>query len=167
MTFWLCGHVTKEKPYNCITTIPIASKSGRVVTYGWRTQSAKSRDLLITWSCGKLWNLYLQFSNTHGSQTWEDGGLGWGTQSTKSRERLTKWSSGHYLSNVFETSVAILLIMLSLLIVVLSTIPHLNFETSPLPPLSMLFASIWESFLAQASVLLLFQHTATLDTFHS
>ena len=26
----------------------------------------------------------------------------------KSRERLTKWSRGHYLLNVFETSVAII-----------------------------------------------------------
>ena len=34
---------------------------------------------------------------------------------------------------------------------------------APTPPqLSMLFASIWDSFLAQASVLLLFQYAATL-----
>ena len=32
MTFLWCGHVTNEKPYNCISTIPIASKSGRVET---------------------------------------------------------------------------------------------------------------------------------------
>ena len=35
-------------------------------------------------------------------------------------------------------------------------IPHENSETNPPPPLSMLFASIWDSFLAQATVFLLF-----------
>ena len=38
----------------------------------------------------------------------------------------------------------------------LSTIPHISSETHPLPPLSMLFASILGSFLAQVSVLLIF-----------
>ena len=33
----------------------------------------------------------------------------------------------------------------------------------PLPPLSMLLVSIWDSFLAQASVFLLCQYTATLS----
>ena len=28
----MCGHVTNEKPYNCISTIQVTSKSGRVVT---------------------------------------------------------------------------------------------------------------------------------------
>ena len=42
-------------------------------------------------------------------------------------------------------------------------IPHINSETNPLPQFSMLFASIWDSFLAQALVLLLFQNTATLS----
>ena len=36
-------------------------------------------------------------------------------------------------------------------------------DQSPLPPLSMLFSSIWDSFLAQASLLLLFQYVATLS----
>ena len=33
----------------------------------------------------------------------------------------------------------------------------------PLPPFSVLFASIWDSFLAQTSVLLLCQYAATLS----
>ena len=41
------------------------------------------------------------------------------TPPTKLRERLTKRSRGYYLLNVFKTSVAILLIILSLLSVVL------------------------------------------------
>ena len=45
----------------------------------------------------------------------------------------------------------------------LATIPHVNSDTHPLTPLSMLFASIWGSFLLQALTLLLFQHPATLS----
>ena len=43
------------------------------------------------------------------------------------------------------------------------TIPHINSETSPPPSLSMLFASSWDSVLAQDAVLLLFQYAATLS----
>ena len=39
---------------------------------------------------------------------------------------------------------------------------HKFWDQSPLPPLSMLFASTWDSFLGQALVLLLCQYTATL-----
>ena len=39
---------------------------------------------------------------------------------------------------------------------------HKFWDQSP-PPLSMLFASIWDSFLAQASVMLYFQYAATLS----
>ena len=110
-----------EKSYNCISTIPIASKSDREVTQSWRTQPAKSRDLLIMWSRkkSKNLNLYLHFNNTYDNQTWQDGDLWWETPSTKSRERLIKWSYGHYLLNVFKTSPVILLMILSLMSVVL------------------------------------------------
>ena len=43
------------------------------------------------------------------------------------------------------------------------TIPHTNSETNPPPPWSLLFASVWDSFLAQATVLLLYQYAATLS----
>ena len=43
------------------------------------------------------------------------------------------------------------------------TIFHINSETNSFPQLSMLFASIWDSFLVQAPVLLLFQNAATLN----
>ena len=43
------------------------------------------------------------------------------------------------------------------------SIPHINSETNSPPPLSMLFASIWESFLAQTLVLLLCQYAATVS----
>ena len=45
----------------------------------------------------------------------------------------------------------------------LSKIPHINSETNPIPPWSMLLASIWGSFLAQASVSQLCQYAATLS----
>ena len=40
---------------------------------------------------------------------------------------------------------------------------HKFWDQSPLPLLSMLSASVWDIFLAQASVLLLCQYTATLS----
>ena len=40
-------------------------------------------------------------------------------------------------------------------------IPNMNSETNPPSPLSTLFASIWHSFLTQASVLLLCQYPAS------
>ena len=80
------------------------------------------------WSREKLINLYLHFNNTYDGQTLQSGGLGWGTPSTKSFEGLIKWSHGHYLLNVFKSSVAILLIILSLLSVVLSRWEN-NFDT--------------------------------------
>ena len=43
------------------------------------------------------------------------------------------------------------------------TIPHVNSRPIPLPPLSMLFTSICDSLLTEASVLLLFQYAATLS----
>ena len=41
------------------------------------------------------------------------------------------------------------------------TIPQINFDSQSLSPFSILFASISENFLAQASMLLLFQYVAT------
>ena len=43
------------------------------------------------------------------------------------------------------------------------TIPHINSETDSLPELSMLLASISDSFVVQVSVLLLFQYATTLS----
>ena len=43
------------------------------------------------------------------------------------------------------------------------TIPHINSETNPSPPWSMLFPIIWDSFLAKALVLLLFPYPETLS----
>ena len=44
-----------------------------------------------------------------------------------------------------------------------ATIPHINSKTNLSHPLSMFAASIWDSWLAQASVLLLFQYAAALS----
>ena len=43
------------------------------------------------------------------------------------------------------------------------TIPHINSEANPSPPLSMLFASIWDSFTAQALVLRFFKYATELS----
>ena len=50
-------YMTNEKPYSCISAKPIASKFERVISYGWKTQPAKSYDLLITWSYEKFKNI--------------------------------------------------------------------------------------------------------------
>ena len=120
VTFWWFDHITYEKPYKGISTILIASKSGRVVTWDWRNRIAKSRDdILITCSHENLKNLYWYFIKAYGSQTWRDGSLWLGTQSTKSCKRFTKWSRASCLLNDFKTFVAILLTILSLLSAVL------------------------------------------------
>ena len=121
---WWCVQLANEKSYYCIFTILIASKSG------WRLEDPTLQVTwsLITWSREKLKNLCLHFNNTYDGQTWQSDGLGWGTPSTKSQEGLIKWSYGHYLWNIFKWSVAILLIILSLLSVVLSRWEN-NFDT--------------------------------------
>ena len=101
MTFWLRDNVANVKPYICFYPIPVATKLNRVVPCGGGIPTSKSRDLLVTWPRDK-WIC-------------QDGNLGWGTLFTISCGRLTKLPRGHYLLNVFKTSVAILLIILSLL----------------------------------------------------
>ena len=53
VTFWSRGYMTNVKPYIYLSTIPIATKIDRVVTYGGETQPSKSHDFFITWSRGK------------------------------------------------------------------------------------------------------------------
>ena len=121
--FWYHGHVKNEKPCNCLSTIPRASKFGRVLAWVWRIQPSH----VIIWSCGHVKNLknfYLHFNNIYCSQIWQSRGLGWGTSSPKLRKRLTKWLHDHCLLNVFKVSVAIILKILSLLSVVLRFIDN-------------------------------------------
>ena len=77
VTFWWHGHVTNVKPYICTSAIPMATKLGRVVTYGRNTLPTKSRDLLIIRSRDKNKTLYLLFHNTYGHQTWHSDNLWW------------------------------------------------------------------------------------------
>ena len=53
-----------KKAYICTSTIPKATKLGRVVTYGWKIPPTKSCDLLITWSSDKWKILQLRFHKT-------------------------------------------------------------------------------------------------------
>ena len=80
---------------------------------------------MVTWKIKKLISALQQ-------HLWQSNLAGWwlrvGAPSTKSRERLTKWLRGHYSLNAFKTSVAIVLIILSLLSVVLSRWEN-NFDT--------------------------------------
>ena len=59
----------------CSSTIPTATKLGRVVTCGWGTPPSKSYDLLIMWSHDKCKNLYLHFRNIYSHQTWQSSNL--------------------------------------------------------------------------------------------
>ena len=56
VNFWLCGHMANKEN---TSTIPMAIKLGRVVTYGQQTSHTKSRYLLIKWSRDKCKTLYL------------------------------------------------------------------------------------------------------------
>ena len=77
VTFLSRGHVTNWKHYFCTFTITMATKLGRVATYGWKTPHTKSHYLLITWSRQKRKTLYLPFSNIYGHQIWKSGNLPW------------------------------------------------------------------------------------------
>ena len=61
----------------CSSTASMATKAGRVVTYGQKTPPTKLRDLLITWSRGKCKTLHLHFNNTYDHQTWQSDNLWW------------------------------------------------------------------------------------------
>ena len=66
----------------------------------------------------------------------------------------------------FETSKRLFASAFSVCMTVTSswaTIPHINSKINPPSPLPILLAGIWDSFLSQALVLLLFQYTATLS----
>ena len=65
-------------------------------------------------------------------------------------KKVSFWSKKQVFSNSF-------------LFIYLFLRPHINSETNPLSPFSMLFASIWGRFVAQVSMLLLSQHAATLS----
>ena len=85
-----------KKPYIRTSTILMATKLGRVVTYGRRTPPSKSRDLLIIGSRDKwkkLIYLYLQFHNTYGYQTWQSGNLRWGDAM-----QLFTWTFDHVVT---------------------------------------------------------------------
>ena len=66
-----------EKTDICSSTVSMATKPGRVVTYDRKTPPTKLRDLLITWSRGKCKTLHLHFNNTYDHQTWQSDNLWW------------------------------------------------------------------------------------------
>ena len=50
----------------------MATKLGRVVTYGRKTPHTKLHDLLITWLCDKYKALYLLFCSTYDHKNWTE-----------------------------------------------------------------------------------------------
>ena len=64
----------KKKNYFCTSTIPMATKLGRVITYGQKTPYTKLHDLLITWSRGK----WKKPKSTLTEYLWQSGNLHWG-----------------------------------------------------------------------------------------
>ena len=75
----------------------MATKFGRVVTCDGGTPPSKLCDLLITWSSANEKNLYLNFHNTYGHETWQSGNL-WSedTTHTKLHDLLITWSRDKY-----------------------------------------------------------------------
>ena len=71
VTFWSSNHVAILKPYIYTSTIRMATKLGRVVTYGWKIQPTKSCDLLIAWSLEKWKILKLPSCKTWNLQIWQ------------------------------------------------------------------------------------------------
>ena len=106
----------------CTSKISMATKLGRVVTYGWKTPLMWYFDYVVTWQMKKIvsitynlrledpthevmwsfdhvvtWkirNFYLYFSNIYGNQTWQSRSLGWETQSLNS-SHVNIWPSSH------------------------------------------------------------------------
>ena len=72
-----------KKTYIYTSTIPMAIKLGRVVTYGQKTPHIKSRYFLIKWSREKCKTWYLHFCNIYNHQTWQSGNLHWKDPSFK------------------------------------------------------------------------------------
>ena len=87
---FFCYGVTwhMKKTFICTSTIPMATKLGKVVTYVRKTPPTKLCDLLIKWSPDKCKTLYLHFCNTYDHQTWLSGNLRWGTPPSKSCDLL-------------------------------------------------------------------------------
>ena len=90
VTFQSRGHATNIKPYISPSTIPMATKIGRVVTYVDAAPPSKSHDLLFTWLMEKTYICTSAISMTTKLGrvlTW-----GWGTQSSK---LVNFWLCGH------------------------------------------------------------------------
>ena len=82
-----------KKTYIYTSTIPMAIKLGRVVTYGQKTPHIKSRYFLIKWSREKCKTWYLHFCNIYNHQTWQSGNLHWKDPSFKAMWSRDKWTS--------------------------------------------------------------------------
>ena len=66
-----------KKIYIWPSTISMATKVCRVVTYGWKNPRTKLHDLLIIWSRYKYKTLYLHFSSTYNHETGQSSNLQW------------------------------------------------------------------------------------------
>ena len=64
-----------KKIYIWTSSIPMASKLGRVVTYSWKNPCTKLHDLLITWSRDKYKTLYLHFCSIYDHKTGQSSNL--------------------------------------------------------------------------------------------
>ena len=73
-------HVTDKNHYISSTTVPMATKLDRMVTYFERLLTIKSFYVLITWSCKVTWQkniLYIFYKSAYGKQTWQNLDFVW------------------------------------------------------------------------------------------
>ena len=75
--------MTKEKIYIWTSMIPMATRLGRVVTYGRKISHTMLRDLLITWSREKYNTLYLHFCSIYDHKIGQNSNLQWGNPTCK------------------------------------------------------------------------------------
>ena len=71
INFWSSGLVTNVRPYACTCVISMTTKLDKVVT----CDGGFEGHLLIMWSRDKRKNIYLNFHDTYGHQTWQSGNL--------------------------------------------------------------------------------------------
>ena len=91
----LWDHTTKKSHFISTTTVPMATKLSRVVSYLQALQTIKLYHAFITWSCKATWQsktIIIQLPQCLCHQFWKDGKLSWWTPTRKSNDPLIRWS---------------------------------------------------------------------------
>ena len=96
-----------RRNYTWTSTILIANKLCRVVTYGRITTHTKLHGLLITWSRDKCKTLYLHFCSAYDHKAGQSNNLPWGDPTLKVTwpfDYVVTWQMKKIMSDLHNTS---------------------------------------------------------------